>query len=57
VNEEVDEGAHDPIVASEGREDFPAVLKNRIFDVLLTVRVNAECAAKMGSTQRSIFFE
>ncbi len=48
MNEEVDEGAHDPIVASEDREDFPAVLKNRIFDVLLTVRVNAECAARNG---------
>jgi len=48
VNEEVDEGAHDPIVASKDREDFPAVLKNRIFDVLLTVRVNAERAARNG---------
>ena len=52
MNEEVDEGAHDPIAASEDREDFPAVLKNRIFDVLLTIRVNAERAAKMGSMQK-----
>ena len=44
VNEEVDEGGHDPVLAGEGREDLAAVLENRIWKVLLTVRVDAESA-------------
>ena len=54
MKEQVHEGAHDPVVAGEDREDLFAVAQDRIVvDVVLRARVDAErAAAKNGSVNQ-----
>lgn len=53
MKEQVHEGAHDPVVAGEDREDLFAVAQDRIVvdvDVVLRARVDAERAAAKNGT-------